>query len=227
MFELIRQQLEKEYQGYKGNTIKYLTSCENDDSLKRHSTVTRWEQYKNGVIDRESAIKYAITRIEKDYNKKLNKEIDFLNRISTASDVENVSIFVQWHKSRTWGMNPTAEIEIETTTGKIYRATGTASGCGYDKLTAAIGSALNEIDSIRKMLCDRKEIALNNGVTSGDKINPDNSAYIHYGAGYGAIPYFEGGVGMSSFEGVFNVCGLTLKHQNSSKTTNYYYFSRG
>jgi hypothetical protein len=227
MFELIRQELEKEYQGYKNNTIKYLTSCENDDSLKRHSTNTRWTQYINGVIDREKAMNYALTRIEKDYNKKLNKEIEFLDRISTANDVENVSIFVQWHKSRTWGMNPTADIEVQTTTGKTYRATGTASGCGYDKLTAAIGSALNEIDSIRKMLCECKENALNNGVTSGNKYNPGNSAFIHYGAGYGAIPYFEGGVGMSSFEGVFNACNLKLTHQNNSKTTNYYFFTKG
>ncbi len=226
MFELLKKELEKEYNGYTANAIKYLTSENDDNCLKRNSTETRWMQYKTGKIDREKAISYAIARTEKANNKKLNSKIEFLDRIAICDTVQSVSITVEWKRNSTWGMNPTATVDVRTATGAIYRATGTASGCGYDKETAAVGSALNEINPIRKMLCEKKENALNNGVTSGDKYNPGNSAYIHYGAGYGAIPYFEGGVGMSSFEGVFNACGLKMIHQNHSNHYGFYYFER-
>lgn len=49
--------------------------------------------------------------------------------------------------------------------------------------------------------------------------NPDAD-----GAGYGAIPYFEGGVGMSSFVCVFNACGFVLEHSHETDKTCYYYF---
>ena len=72
------------------------------------------------------------------------------------------------------------------------------------------------------MLYQAKEKALADG-------KPDNNrACIAYGAGYGVLPYFEGGVGMSSFEAVFNACGLKLKDfSQPDRGQDYYYFERG
>ena len=225
MFNQIRNALVNEWNGYTINAVNYIKDHEN--GLERNSTTTRWAQYVAGKIDRTTTVEFATARIKKANNKKLAEKVSFLERVELADTVKSVSIAVEWKRNRTWGYNPTATVEVVTATGGVYRATGTASGCGYDKETAAVASALNTIDPIIKMLCVKKETALENGVTSGDTYNPDNSAYIHYGAGYGAIPYFEGGVGMSSFEGVFNACGMTMHNHNSTKHSDYYYFERG
>lgn len=202
-----------------------------DEGICRYSTARRLEQYRTGEISREKAVQYATTRREKEINKRLNERLAKLDRVASSPDLTDVSISVEWRKSSVWGYNPFATVTIHTADGwKQY--TGTASGCGYDKLTAAVGSALNQSLSVLKMLYTTKEDGLNNppefgrfnGVTFDDPRT--NASLIHYGAGYGALPYFEGGVGISSFFGVFEKCGFRCISQNETRTTNYYHFSR-
>lgn len=223
MYTNIREELEREYKGYMESHAKYIGESEN--SLKNHSTETRWKQYQEGKITKGDCINYAIQRNNKSLQKRLEKKLEELENIAKAEDVESVIINVTWKRNPTWGYNPTAEVYVYTT-NKVYKPVGKASGCGYDKETAAIGSALNEVAPIIKMLCDVKEKALENGVNPPCNAPNSNREYIAYGAGYGAIPYFEGGVGMSSFESVFNACNFELRHQNHTKTTDYYYFTR-
>ena len=217
LYANIKEQLKKEYYGYMESHAKYIR--ENENGLKHHSTDTRWKQFQDGKITKEQCIDYAIARNNKRLEKDLQKKLERLEAIGKAEDVESVTINVTWKRNPTWGYNPTAEVFVDTPS-KVYKGIGTSSGCGYDKQTAAVGSALNGINSIIKMLCDTKEKALE----AGAAYNYSNRDVIAYGAGYGAVPYFEGGVGMSSFEHVFNACGYTLKHQNHTKTTDYYYF---
>lgn len=47
-----------------------------------------------------------------------------------------------------------------------------------------------------------------------------------YGSGYGILPYFEGGVGVSCFESILNKCGYTLTACNSGKMFDYYQFTK-
>lgn len=202
-----------------------------DRGLGQHSTATRWDQYQNGEITREKAIEFAIKRTLKEIDRETIKKNDKLLRARDAAEIQNVSISVEWKRSSTWGYNPTATVTINGTT----RFGGTASGCGYDKETAAVAAALNQSIVILKMLYTAKENALETmppeeieaakkGYCFGCETNRH---FIHYGAGYGVLPYFEGGVGMASFEGVFNACGLRLTHQNRTKRTDYYLFERG
>lgn len=217
LYTNIKEQLKKEYKGYMESHAKYIE--ENENGLKNHSTETRWKQFQDGKITKEQCIEYAIKRNNKRLEKRLQEKLTQLETIGKAEEVESVTISVEWKRNPTWGYNPTARVLVDTT-NYMYGGIGTASGCGYDKQTAAVGSALNSINSMLKMLCDTKEKALENGA----QYENTNRNYIAYGAGYGAIPYFEGGVGMSSFENVFNACGYVLKHQNHTKTTDYYYF---
>lgn len=242
MFDNLRKLLIEEAETEKAVSRFYIENgyCESwhedhhqpsDNGIKNYSTARRWEQYNAGEIPREKAVQYATTRREKELDKRLAAKLEKLERVAAAGDLHDVSISVEWKRNATWGHNPTATVTVHDGYG-WHQFTGTASGCGYDKRTAAIGHALNQADSVLKMLYSTKENALNNPPTVG-RFNgvyheepTTNASLIHYGAGYGVLPYFEGGVGMSSFEGVFNACGYRLEHQHETRTTDYYFFTK-
>lgn len=226
MFENIRKQVVEEETSYLQRAEKCIS--EDETALERNSTGTRWNQYKTGKIDRTAAVGYALARLEKRINKAIEKKYNRLDQYASAPDVKSVDISIIWKRNRIWGYNPTATVNVHTSAG-TFTATGTASGCGYDKRTAAVGSALNEIDAIKKMLCECKENAIKAGKKSENTLeinSASNAALIAYGAGYGAIPYFEGGIGMSSFECVFNACGFVLDHIHETDSTDYYFFTK-
>lgn len=138
--------------------------------------------------------------LEKDMRAALAK----IDTIEAAEKPESFVLWVDWKKSRTWGANPHAELIVG---GDTYR--GTASGCGYDKESAAIAEVLNVCPRTLKILYDMKEKAL---AGDGD-ISNENA--IGWGAGYGALPYYERGVGVSSLVTVLEKCGYNVKRHYS------------
>ena len=233
MYNLLQKRIETETELRKAQSRFYIENgyCESwsdehkkpgDDGIRRYCTDTRWNQYNAGSITREQIVKYTVARREKELDKQQILKLHQLILAQDAPDITAVTIDVTWRRNSTWGWNPTATATIHTEKG-VERYTGSASGCGYDKLTAAIGSALNQSDSIKRMLYNAKEKALAENFVKYTETE-SNRNFIAYGAGYGVLPYFEGGVGMSSFESVFNACGYRLAHQHETKTTNYYYF---
>lgn len=178
-----------------------------DRGLKEYSTETRWNQYRAGTITREKAVEFATSRALKAIAKDTAATLAKLDRIAAAPDLNFISISVDWVRSRTWGYNPTAE--IRTNAGTF---TGRASGCGYDKESAAIAEALNQCDSVLKVLYTLKENGLRAGQTDESKTascGRSNGDICGYGAGYGAVPYFEGGVGASCFWSILKKCGFS------------------
>lgn len=204
-----------------------------DNGIKHYCTAARWDAYQAGKISREKIVELTIKRMEKQQDKETAEKLEKLEKAAAAPDLENVSVSVEWKRSSTWGHNPTATITIYAG-GHWTQYTGTASGCGYDKRSAAVGAALNQSASIKKMLYTAKEKALatmepekaeaaKKGYVFGSESNRD---FIHYGAGYGVLPYFEGGVGISSFKGVFEACGYKCTVDNGTKYTDFYYFEK-
>lgn len=237
MFENLKKMLNEEYENKKRENAffienGYLSTWREDErvfsdrGIERYSTQAKWDAYKAGQITREKAVQLATARRWRELDKDHAKDLAKLDAAEAAPDVKSVVVEVEWKRSRTWGYNPHASVVIN----KQNRYFGSASGCGYDKRTAAVASALNQSAVIARMLYQAKEKALADGYDPEKWKNhgPEtNSGCIHYGAGYGTLPYFEGGVGMSSFEGVFNACGLKLTHCNTSgKYYDYYYFER-
>lgn len=198
--------------------------AKNDKGIKNNSTGKRWEQYQSGEITREKAVEFATKRRLKEIDRETIKKQDKLLKAQSAAELKSVSVSVSWKRSAYWGYNPTATVTING----IQQYSGTASGCGYDKETAAVGSALNQSETILKALYTAKEKALSKAPAK-TRNNPkaSNADLIHYGAGYGVLPYFEGGVGMTSFKGVFEACGLKCTHSDHTKTSDYYYFEAG
>lgn len=190
-----------------------------DRGLRQYSTATRWEQYKNGRITREKAVEFATARAFREIDKKTAAQLAQLDRVAAAPTLSYLSISVDWVRSHTGGYNPHAEA---MSNAGIF--VGTASGCGYDKESAAVARVLNQCDSILQILYTYKENALAAGESDEDKMascGRSNGSIIGYGAGYGAIPYFEGGVGVSCFWSILKKCGFEVRGHHG-KYSNFY-----
>lgn len=222
MFENLKAALHQEHENKKAAAREYIQhgymktwaaehQKESDEGIKRHSTAARWDAYQAGKISREKAVELATARRMKELEKELAQNMQQLDAAEAAPDVKGIAIHVEWKRSATWGYNPHAAVIVN----QANRYTGSASGCGYDKRTAAIAEAANKSAVLQRMLYTLKEKALE----SGEK--------MPYGAGSGVIPYFEGGVGMSSYRELFRRCGLRITiDYESGKHYDSYYFER-
>lgn len=232
MFENILKSLLEAQEERKNITSFYIKNgfCESwaaenkiasDEGIKRYSTPAKWDLYTAGKITREDAVKKAIERNNKKVDKETAAKIARLETIAAAPDLNYISINVEWKKSSVWGHNPHAEARDN----KGIYTYGTASGCGYDKESSAVASALNANNSILKILYTIKENALKDGKTDKDKTactNRDNRDCCGYGAGYSAMPYFEGGVGVNCFWAILKKAGFQVNTNWHTHNTYYY-----
>lgn len=194
-----------------------------DRGIKQYSTARRWEQYKTGEITREKAIELAERRAVNEIEKNRAKKIARLETAANALRISSASVTVEWAKSRTWGANPTAEL-LNLGDG---RTVGHASGCGYDKESAAIAEAMNASPAALRVLYELGEAALKRG--ESPRSTSACSGYhwgtcIGYGAGYDVLPYWEGGVGASCFWKILEKAGYTVRHAGSGKRFDCYTF---
>lgn len=177
---------------------------EKDRGIRRYITETRWNQYMDGTITREAAVEYAIKRMTRQLEKETAEKIAHLNAAAAAPDINYISVSVEWSR----GYNPTCE--VRTNAGITH---GHAGGWGYDKESAAVGTAFNSSDAIMKILYTLKENALAAGGNDYSKsacTHVDNRNIIGYGSGYSVIPYFEGGVGVSCFWSILEKAGFKV-----------------
>ena len=162
----------------------------------------------------------AFSESEKWRKKYLNKQLKKLARLEALENINitEIRIVTRWVRSRTWGANPHTEVTIW---GNNYceTFTGCASGCGYDKYSSAVADALNKCEHIIKLFCDIKE----RKITKVRDFTPngDNRRIFGYGAGYGVIPAFEGGVGIASTLGVLKALGFMSVASYSGKMEDY------
>lgn len=203
-YEMIRKQVVAENKEYCGNMLKAIE--EREEVLRRESTTTRWNQYQQKMIAYSELVKYTSERIKRRYKKMVQSELELLKQIEGAENPKEITIYVDWVKNTYWGNNPHAKI-----TDSKNKYFGSASGCGYDKRTAAIAQAVNQSYSILKILCNKKEMELQTGKTG------TNHSLIGYGSGYSAIPKLECGVGISSFRNIFENCGYEWKDYSGEK----------
>lgn len=115
-------------------------------------------------------------------------------------------ISVEFVRSKTYGHNPHATIE-----GTANRTHGKASGCGYDKESAAIAEALNANPEIMRALYDYAE-------SDGGKLYGVNNFF--------GVPYFAGGCGVSCIRDIFAALGYKFEQITSNNTYNLYSIER-
>lgn len=193
---------------------------ESDEGIKKNSTDYRWKQYQSGKISREKAVEYAVVKALKKLEKELWTDLERLETIENARIPRYVSIKTEWVNSRTWGANPHTTVYVQGE-GAFE---GRASGCGYDKESAAFASAAKGSFALKKILCDLKEVALKEGRSDKSKTactGIDNREVCGYGAGYEPIPYFEGGVGMNSIIAIFRKYGYNVVESHGKRYDSY------
>lgn len=132
----------------------------------------------------------VLKKIEAEASRRLARELDkiagvleFSNNNGGPALPRPVVVQIHWTRNRTWGATAKASDNYGHT-GEV------ASGCGYDKQSTALASVLNMHPLIMRRL-----------YAAADKLAGKQENYrkeIGYGAGYSVLPYFEGGVGVSS-----------------------------
>ena len=235
--EKLKEKLLKENKKEKREIIKRIKDYKKEDSetdtnrlidwyLLRYLTKKQYNNYTNKKITKAQAIKIAMAKEEKEIDKRTENKLKKLETVEKAPKLESFKIIVEWKKNATWGMNPTAILQQWAETWS--ETTGHASGCGYDKESAAVAEALNKSNSILKELFNYKEKQLKKGKSDKSKTScngVDNRNIIAYGAGYSILPYFEGGVGVNCFINIFRLLGFKC-NETHTKTTDVYIFTK-
>jgi hypothetical protein len=155
---------------------------------------------------------YILKRRTQNLQKSIEQKETRLNTIANAGELVSIKISVEWKRSRTWGSNPTATVRVTKAGGYSDTYVGSASGCGYDKESAAIAKALNQSNELLKLLYLAKEA------------QPlcNNHELFGYGSGYGILPSIEGGVGVSCYPRIFEKLGFKWSSTGSGKSFDCY-----
>ena len=131
----------------------------------------------------EKIIKKHTRRAKKATAERLQKLAD----VEAAELPQVINISVEWHRSSVWGYNPSATVEAGN-----FTTYGKASGCGYDKRSAAVAEALNANPEALKIIY--KYV--------------DDGGVLPYGARvWAGLPSFSGGVGVGCYQSIFEACG--------------------
>ena len=180
-------------------------------------TNTQYNKYINNEITDKELKELLKKKIIKEYEKRKNKELKRIETMTQSNEtITNINISINWIRNSIWGYNPHAT--ITTNLGTLTE--GKASGCGYDKESAAIAEALNKNNDILKLLY----IAKNKKMTFKNNYNHD---LLGYGSGYGVLPHYEGGVGVSSLMNIFKNLGYNIQEYHTDKSDFYTITKKG
>jgi len=158
---------------------------------------------------------YLIKRLEAHTAKRLVEIAKELQFSIEFPELTELTINVEWKKSSMWGSNPTAEAYIN---GVGIVSSGSIGGCGYDKCSTAVARVLNQVPQFKKLMYELKNKPANCKKTSREVFG--------YGSGYGVLPNFEGGVGVSCYDRIFNAIGYKFETISSGKTFDVYKISK-
>ena len=167
-------------------------------TLTRYLTAVRQQQYEEGKITREQAEQYAKRRATARTRKQHEAQLQKLEQARLAQKPVAITIIVDWKKS--------VATVITIPSAKV--TTGTASGSGYDKTSAAVARALNQQPGIMKALYELKERRLLQHNKAG------------YGTVYGPLPTFQGGIDCHT--SILRRCGYTVQTTPCNKNRTIY-----
>lgn len=147
---------------------------------------------------KEKAIEKAFKNWGVYYFNQLKKLERTAQVLEEAKQLKRIKISIDWKKSSVWGYNPRA-----TVWGGGYYNEGSASGCGYDKESAAIAEAVYNFDKLTALLCALEEKRLK------AKEPQSRRDFIGYGSGCDYVPALEGGVGASCHVDILKRLGFS------------------
>ena len=174
----------------------------NMNTINFYITDLRRQQLKDGKITLEKVQQIAIKKANKEIEKRTTKKMDQVKNIyATIENMEDINIIVQTKKTNL-GYQHKAILATDT-----LRIDGKyTGGWGYDKLSTAIAEVLNQYHPLMKLMYEY----IDNKMFKEGSLTINNHKVLGYGSGYGILPYFEYGVGVSSFYKIFDKLGLKL-----------------
>ena len=174
----------------------------NMNTINFYITDLRKQQLKDGKITLEKVQQIAIKKATKETEKQTAKKIEKVKYIeSTITNMEDINIIVQTKKTNL-GYQHKAILATDT-----LRIEGKyTGGWGYDKLSTAIAEVLNQYNPLIKLMYNY----IDDKMFEEGSLTINNHKVLGYGSGYGILPYFESGVGVSSFYKIFDNLGLKL-----------------
>lgn len=217
MFNNLKNQVKKSYNKKLAEKLEGLKAVSTVEELKKWyylQYLTPKLKKNIETADVEEVKKVIAEKMKKEFEKEMEQDIEKIESIASAPDVVSFRVCIEWTKSRTWGYNPKARLEIKTTKGFERFETSRVSGCGYDKQSTAFANAVNQSLSIKKELYKIKNKAVNKNKTIHDALG--------YGLGYGELPYFEGGVGCDCFTRFFKDNGFRVEEAHGDSFDWYY-----
>ena len=151
--------------------------------------------------------------LEKDLPKLEKLWTERLEAADKAGKLIEIVISVNWTKSRTWGSNPYAECrfyfeDAEHGTRGAY-SEGRASGCGYDKRSAAVQEAFEfDVPKKRTHAASKKELAIAKASLDRFVIEHGEELWKEYAIDKTPVPHFNiSGKGMGTFTRLFRRIG--------------------
>jgi len=213
----LENELKNKYNKLLTNSLKEL---ETPEGLKNALSFHGRKYIKN---EKELLNKYII----KQYEKRLNTELTLLTRVNKIKPYKignKFSITICWAKSRMWGNNPQAELNIfkgEIGEYKTYKS-DRITGCGYCKESTATAEVLNQ-DA--KILHDMYKIK-NNANIKEKNTHDINTKLFGYGSGYNELPKFEGGVGITCHIDILKKLGFEVEHISNTTNTDTYLITK-
>lgn len=144
--------------------------------------------------------------------KKQLKEYERIEAEKNQFPVRELTMTIEWKKSKTWGNNPHAEVKVNYHNGTYDRFDGfTCSGCGYDKESTVISDIFNKLMKYKLWKLD---------------MLGENKNKVPYGiACYLDNPHYSGGVGTSCYRSIAEFIGGKFEHIASGKTFDVYKYT--
>lgn len=135
-------------------------------------------------------------KTERGFMNHLKKQNDEWAAIINQPDITFMRVDIEWHRSRIWGMCPTAEAWYSDANGSHYIGKAHASGWGYDKGSTVLGELMTKC--AQGMLIR----AVKRAFRSGKKIPYGCGLYGKKPEEWISLPHFEGGIGISCYRSI-------------------------
>lgn len=159
------------------------------------------------------------------------KELTRIEQEKNQPKVKELTITIEWKKSRTWGNNPHAEAKAifhDPNAGNYgFKCVGnyTCSGCGYDKESTVIADIFNDFLKYKLWELNISLTKKNNGGEVFD-IHKNN---IPYGIVCYSIdePHYSGGIGTSCYYKISEFIGGKFERIAGGSTFDVYRYTDG
>lgn len=156
------------------------------------------------------ALSKMMARYARLQRRRMSDDLEKIETVGMSEAPKRITVAVEWHRGHNGECNPTATV-IASEPG-VSSTYGRATGCGYDKESAAVARALNQNYAVLRLWYDIAEI--------GGK--------FEYSVSYSdssPLPVMDGGCGMSATIRVFDALGYDTL-QRHGKTFDYYEFCK-